>query len=305
MRRLLIGLFVAVLLTAIAVEVAPASPGNAVAAKKKKKCGKKKKRAASSKKGKCKKAPPVGPTTPTSPGGGGGPVSPPPPADADGDGVPDSTDNCVSVANPDQADADADQKGDACDACPLTSNPGAEGCPATIYDVAQGTVPNGSNLRVSNALVTAVQPDGKAIWVQYKFSDPEFDGSLMFFFDGLEVDLTGVSPAPAVGQRVTIEGIMGTQLLTATALTVTSATTETEDVIPVPPLFFNDGVNDTRLNGELVNVSGAVLSAHNGDDWAISDRNDFTVAHRIIGTLPDCPDGSRLHLPPGDRRHRG
>jgi hypothetical protein len=37
-----------------------------------------------------------------------------------------------------------------------------------------------------------------------------------------------------------------------------------------------------------------VLSAHNGDDWAISDRNDFTVAHRIIGTLPDCPDGSRL-----------
>src|ERR1700749_1706333 len=37
--------------------------------------------------------------------------------DADGDGVPDSSDNCVSVANPDQTDSDADGYGDACDPC--------------------------------------------------------------------------------------------------------------------------------------------------------------------------------------------
>jgi large repetitive protein len=300
MRRLLIGLFVAALLTAIAVEVAPASPGKAVAAKKKKKCGKKKKkRAAASKKGKCKKAPSAPttpPTTPASPGGGGGPVSPPPPADADADGVPDSTDNCVSVANVDQADADGDQKGDVCDACPADANPGDQGCPATIYDVTQGTVPNGTSVRIANALVMAVQPDGDAIWVQYRFTDPEFNGSLTLSFDGLEVDLTGVSTAPEVGQRVTIDGIVGTQLLNATALTVTGDIDETPDVVPVPPLFFNDGTNDGRLNGELVNVSDGVLSAHSGDDWAVSNRNDFTVAHRIIGTLPDCPEGSRLTL---------
>ncbi|CAG0955150.1 Alpha-agarase [Methanosarcinales archaeon] len=35
--------------------------------------------------------------------------------DTDGDGVPDSTDNCPSVSNPDQADIDGDGKGDACD----------------------------------------------------------------------------------------------------------------------------------------------------------------------------------------------
>ena len=58
--------------------------------------------------------------------------------DGDGDGVPDSSDNCVLVANPDQADADGDGQGDACeppadtdadgipdasDNCPLISNP--------------------------------------------------------------------------------------------------------------------------------------------------------------------------------------
>lgn len=37
------------------------------------------------------------------------------PADTDRDGVPDSLDNCVSVANPDQADTDHNGRGDACD----------------------------------------------------------------------------------------------------------------------------------------------------------------------------------------------
>jgi hypothetical protein len=38
-----------------------------------------------------------------------------PPLDTDGDGVPDSTDNCPLTFNPDQADADHDGIGDVCD----------------------------------------------------------------------------------------------------------------------------------------------------------------------------------------------
>lgn len=43
-------------------------------------------------------------------------------ADVDGDGVPDSTDNCKDVANADQVDADNDGLGDVCDAEPNDQN---------------------------------------------------------------------------------------------------------------------------------------------------------------------------------------
>jgi hypothetical protein len=42
--------------------------------------------------------------------------------DADADGVPDDSDNCLEAFNPDQADADADGVGDACDNCPDVAN---------------------------------------------------------------------------------------------------------------------------------------------------------------------------------------
>ncbi len=61
--------------------------------------------------------------------------------DADGDGVPDGSDNCPTVPNPTQADLDGDGAGDACDTCTDTDgdgfgNPGfpantcpVDGCP--------------------------------------------------------------------------------------------------------------------------------------------------------------------------------
>ncbi len=42
--------------------------------------------------------------------------------DTDGDGVPDATDNCPTIANLDQADEDGDGKGDVCDNCPHLPN---------------------------------------------------------------------------------------------------------------------------------------------------------------------------------------
>lgn len=43
--------------------------------------------------------------------------------DGDGDGVPDSCDNCPSISNTEQNDADGDGHGDVCDNCPSTFNP--------------------------------------------------------------------------------------------------------------------------------------------------------------------------------------
>jgi hypothetical protein len=49
----------------------------------------------------------------------------------DGDGVPDSQDNCPSVSNPDQTDTDGDGVGDACDLCPKVFNDGGP-CPPAV-----------------------------------------------------------------------------------------------------------------------------------------------------------------------------
>jgi hypothetical protein len=43
--------------------------------------------------------------------------------DADNDGVPDTTDNCVDLANADQGDEDRDDVGDVCDLCPTIEAP--------------------------------------------------------------------------------------------------------------------------------------------------------------------------------------
>jgi len=45
------------------------------------------------------------------------------PRDRDGDGIPDTEDNCPFVANPDQLDTDEDGVGDVCDNCPEDANP--------------------------------------------------------------------------------------------------------------------------------------------------------------------------------------
>ena len=59
------------------------------------------------------------------PGGTCSPTAPIAP-DADGDGIPDATDDCPRVSNPAQTDTDGDRVGDACDNCVTVYNPGQE-----------------------------------------------------------------------------------------------------------------------------------------------------------------------------------
>ena len=43
--------------------------------------------------------------------------------DIDGDGIPNTSDNCILVANPTQVDDDTDAIGNDCDCAPLFANP--------------------------------------------------------------------------------------------------------------------------------------------------------------------------------------
>ncbi|MDA0161268.1 thrombospondin type 3 repeat-containing protein [Solirubrobacter ginsenosidimutans] len=60
------------------------------------------------------------------------PPPPPPPLDSDGDGLPDVTDNCASVANLDQRDTDGDGPGDACDPIVFRSDRDFDGVPDPV-----------------------------------------------------------------------------------------------------------------------------------------------------------------------------
>ena len=91
--------------------------------------------------------------------------------DFDGDGIPDTVDNCPLTPNPDQADADGDGAGDACDRCPLTRslNPLVDNPCAgeTAEQVAvPGPTPAGNSIMVtarfrntSGAPIVTIRPD--------------------------------------------------------------------------------------------------------------------------------------------------
>ena len=118
----------------------------------------------------------------------------------DGDGAGDACDVCIDVPDPDQRDNDVDGVGDACDACPMDANPGGLACPATVYDVSDGTLPAGTAVSLEGLVVTAVAPRG--FYAQQDVDSADYAG---VDFSGIFV-YTDSAPAPAVarGDVVTI-----------------------------------------------------------------------------------------------------
>jgi hypothetical protein len=221
-----------------------------------------------------------------------GPGAPETPLDTDHDGVPDATDNCVAVANPDQADADADGKGDACDYCPVS--PGA--CAVTIYEVANGTVPAGVEVSLHNVIVSADASSGKTAWLAVKEGDAGYSGPN---YSGLEVDLSGLSPAPslAVGDRVSVSGKV-VDAASGNRLAVASAIVESSLGEVIPPVVmtttgFATPATAQPLDSVLVSLSNLTLSSISGSSWLMSEGG-IVVGNAAIGTLPFEPAGTHF-----------
>jgi hypothetical protein len=94
-------------------------------------------------------------------------------ADTDGDGISDSTDNCVTVANPGQTDIDGDGIGDACDTTPPA--------PAVAFvklTGGGGVQAEGGNGKTANNFGFNIQekPGGIVAHLQYKDGGKEATG---------------------------------------------------------------------------------------------------------------------------------
>jgi hypothetical protein len=207
------------------------------------------------------------------------------PNDQDGDGVPNSTDNCPATANADQSDVDADGKGDVCDPCPDAANWGTAGCPATVYDVNQGSEASGERVRISGMTVTATTGSGASArtWVQLAPAAIGYEGPA---YSALE--LAGVGPFNQ-GDLVDIDGTVSGTDLTAAVVTVTDtgssvpANTVTAATLAVKP---------PSLDDVLVSLSDVTVEGVVDGDWLIDEG--IWVDNLILNPLPPASAGSQF-----------
>jgi len=199
--------------------------------------------------------------------------------DLDGDGVANAGDNCPFAANPDQADGDSDEKGDSCDFCPEQANPASVcelGPPveATISDIQMGTVPAGTNVIVTGAVVTAVWASG--LYVQDPDSDPAFSGVHAF---------VGASPGVAVGDIVTVTGQVA-EYFTDTELEGATVTRTGTGGAIAPVALTVAQAADEAYEGVLVKLTDVtdVVNPYNcsADDPACSDPRLWEVNATIV-----------------------
>lgn len=212
-----------------------------------------------------------------------GPNTPPPVVDTDLDGIADATDRCPLVADPDQADNDSDGKGNACDPCPNAANPGAANCPGTVYQVKTGAIGIGNGVRISSLRVTAVA--GTNVWAQLPASAPGYTGAAN---SGIRL-IFGSAPAVAVGNEITVDGVVGE---TDNAITLSASSVEVTGPpasAPAPVVFTAADflTQGAAANATLVTVNTITSgTTYNTSDWLLSDA---TGSFAVLGTIFSIP----------------
>jgi len=206
------------------------------------------------------------------------------PDDVDGDTVVNEFDNCPRHPNLDQTDTDDDNIGDVCDECPQDANPDGAACPATIYDVKDGTVEVGRMVALSDVIVTGVAKSGTSLtgfFVQVDESASYYAGPE---YSGVYVYAKGFSPIPAVGDVVSFSGkvtlFWGQIEMTDISGFVKNGTAATPAPTLVSPAdVATGGVDAQAMEAVLVEIQNVSVTSVNppvggGDS---SPNNEFVV----------------------------
>ncbi|MEM6994131.1 MAG: amidohydrolase family protein [Myxococcota bacterium] len=181
--------------------------------------------------------------------------------DLDGDEIIDPSDNCIAAGNPNQADEDADGQGDACDICPSLANPGGGPCPASIYEIKDGTIPEGTDVFIEDALVTGVGATG--YFLQVPEDDPGYEG---VEFSGVFVFDNGNFAQPVAGDLVevggTVQDFFGQlQLVSSTPPTILSSGNPPPTPEPAAVAdIIEGGALQMELEAVLVEVSNVAVT---------------------------------------------
>ena len=138
--------------------------------------------------------------------------------DSDGDGIPDSQDNCPTVFNPGQEDTDGDGIGDVCDNCPSIQNPNqqdtdgdgigdvCDNCPSVPNPGQEDSNGNGIGDACESATSTVTNTnDSGAGSLRQALADAN-DGDTIDFNLTYPATITLTTGQLVVGNSVTISG---------------------------------------------------------------------------------------------------
>jgi imidazolonepropionase-like amidohydrolase len=204
------------------------------------------------------------------------------PNDIDGDGIPNGSDDCPSVANADQADSDQDGHGDACDDC-TEPNPGLQACALTIEAIRDPSNPShpatGAVVTVAGVYVTALRPNSggsRGFYIQDTTLQP---------FSGLFVFTGGAAPGVAVGNQVTVTGTYS-EYYELSELAVQSVTvTDAGITLPFGPIVVADPSTIATGGGAAEGYESMLLEVDNVQVTVMNpdatDYDEFAVTGNL------------------------
>jgi hypothetical protein len=215
-------------------------------------------------------------------------VTPPAVADADGDGVPDGTDNCPVVANADQSDADGDGIGDPCDpnafaptlATPASDATGDEG--DTLHTSGAFADQDGNNTLAITKLSGdgTVSDNGDGTWSWSLATSDNGSGTVAVqATDGPHPSVTDTFGWTAANVAPTADGLAATSPIGEggnSSLSLTNPTdVSTVDAASLHYSFACDG-----LAGSLA-AGYAAAGTSNAANCHFADNGSFPVKGRV------------------------